>query len=84
MKSRVLPKSANLLPFEEEGSAGLPNLPNLPFLELGSESNTNSYSSKSAVLELVPIKHTINAGNRMLKLFSELRLFPAMAGLSIA
>ena len=42
----------NLLPFGAEGSAGLLNLPNEPFSELGSQSNTNSESSKSTVFRI--------------------------------
>ena len=34
------------------GSAALPNLPNLPFSECGSQSNTNSESSKSTVFRV--------------------------------
>ena len=42
----------NLLPFGAEGSAGLPNLPNMRFSELGSQSNTNSESSKPTVFRI--------------------------------
>ena len=39
----------NLLPFGAECSVGLLNLPNLPFSEFGSQSNTNSESTKATV-----------------------------------
>ena len=53
MKSRIPPKSATpSMPFEAEGSAGLPNLPNLPFSGLGNQSNANSESTKSIVFRL--------------------------------
>ena len=42
----------NLLPFGAEGSEGLTNLLNLSFLELGSQSNTNSESSISTVFRI--------------------------------
>ena len=55
MKLRISPKSTKPSAFKLGlglGSAGLPNLPNLPFSELGSQSNTNSESSKSTVFRI--------------------------------
>ena len=49
----------NLVPFEVEGSAALPNLPNLPNSKFGSQSDQMPSLLSPLFLELAPIKHTL-------------------------